>query len=165
MTDLKLELSPPWETYVNELKALFKHDAYVKVFYDRGAQTVKIYVDDVGKAEALGQLLRKEVSFGEVTLNIVVVPSNRVSIATVDNDNWAKAFRGNDALRCVRHVTYTPFACTYVIWTSKPVQFFNDNLRDYCGNTTMLVEDIAKDVLDNSLLDVMHCTEIVEDEQ
>ena len=37
---------------------------------------------------------------------------------------------------------------TYVVFTNKVVQFFNDNLNDIYGNVTTLYQEIASDVFD-----------------
>ena len=61
----KLKLSPPWMTYANEVKALFREDKEVRVVYDDEEKKLKLYVDNPRKADALAQLLPAEKTFGK----------------------------------------------------------------------------------------------------
>ena len=155
---MRVALSPPWETYVKELKELFRYDKDVKVLYDRENGTVNVYVDEKYKAEALTELLNDKIDFGSATLIVNVIPSNRTTAYGKSRDNWMTAFRDNSALTDIEYITYPFGAFTYLLWTLEPAQFFNDNLGDFYGNKTMLFEDIAKDVF-KPASGVCHCTE------
>lgn len=151
-----LQLSPPWVTFANEMKAMFEKDDSVRVVYDQQQSKINLYVESATKAEALGQLLVREATFGGVTVTVNVIPGNKVSDNYVNR--YATAFENNPALIDTKQV-FSPFGeLNYIIWSGDPVQFFNDNLADYQGKKTILMEDVAKDVLapvDN----VFHCTE------
>ena len=46
----RIQLSPPWITFVNELEQLFLYDSEVHIVYDEEEQEVKVYVDSAGPA-------------------------------------------------------------------------------------------------------------------
>lgn len=141
----KVQLSPPWITYYHELKAMFATDADVRVAFDQQAMHITLFVENADKAEALDKLLEHELNFGNCKLTISVVPGNKPGDKYVNV--YATAFSGNDALVDTNYVS-SPFGdFTYVIWNTIPVQFFNDNLEDYQGKRTMLLEDVARDVM------------------
>ena len=145
----KFKLSPPWVTYVKELRALFEEDPAIKIDYDEDKNEVKLYVEGQEKADAISQILPAEKYFGNVPLYITVVPANAAlaSKASVIK----KAFDGNPCLKDVFVVSkgvYTGMA--YVVFENKVVQFFNDNLSDINGNMSTLYEDIARDILVNT---------------
>ena len=153
MQDLKL--SPPWVTFANEMKAMFAQDPGVRVVFDQQNMEIKLYVESATKAEALETLLVKEAVFGGVTVKVTVIPGNAVSDKYVNM--YDTAFESNPALVDTKYVS-SPFGqFTYVIWSAKPIQFFDDNLADYQGKKTMLLEDVAKDVMAEDV-NVFHCS-------
>ena len=157
---LKIELSPPWETYASELKALFENDDEVKVLYDHDNYTVRIYVDNTDKAEALKELMNEKIEIGNVTLAIDIIPSNNGGGITLrKNDTpWLRAFSGNSNFVGNESIHYPSVGTlTYVIWSATPAQFFNDNLGDWFGNKTILFEDIARRVFVEQP-GVFHCS-------
>lgn len=151
-----LQLSPPWVTFANEMKAMFEKDESVRIVFDQQQNKINLYVESATKAEALEQLLVKEATFGGVTITVNVIPGNGVSDNYVNR--YATAFENNPALIDTKTVV-SPFGIlTYVIWSAEVAQFFNDNLADYQGKKTMLMEDIARDVMAPAE-NVFHCSE------
>lgn len=152
-----MKLSPPWVAFVHEVEALFEDDGEIRILYDQDNNVLKLFVDDVGKADALSQLIPAEKIFGNVTLKIEIIPSNKeVSKA----DLFEKAFAGNSALEFV-FTADTPFGkINYAIFKNKVVQFFNDQMDDINGNRSTLFQDIAKDVFGTDH-GVFYCTEAV----
>lgn len=151
-----MTLSPPWVTWVNELKSLFAQDKEVKVVADLEEMTVRVYVESEEKADAIAALLPETKEFGNVTLSVAVVPGNKTGDKF--RDRFMTAFAGNPL-----YVETVGAECplgvfTYVLWKADVVQFFNDNLGDVCGNKSMLPETVAKDVL-KAQDGVYHCTE------
>ena len=146
MEQQQLRLSPPWVSYYHELQCLFADDPEVRVAFDQQEMLIKIFVDNEAKAEALDQLLEHELNFGDnIKLTVSIVPGNKPGDKYVNP--YATAFSGNDALYDTNYV-HTPFGdFTYVIWDTEPVQFYDDNLQDYQGKRTMLLEDVARDVM------------------
>lgn len=143
LNEPKLKLSSPWVTFVHELEALFKEDPEVRVMYDEELCEVKLYVENAIKADALTQLLPEKKYFGNVELNITVVPSND---AETPVDLICRAFDGNPVLSHVRTVDSIIGSFNYVVFRNEVVQFFNDQLDDVCGNKSTLYQEIAKDV-------------------
>lgn len=152
----KPKLSPPWITYVNEMKALFGKDPEIKIEYDEENNNVKLFVDNQNKADALTAMLPAVKEFGNVKLMITVIPANTEtnfgSVITV-------AFRGNPAFSDLIDVV-TPFGdVTYAMFARDIVQFYNDQMDDPYGNKTMLYQDIAKDVF-GELPGCFFCTDV-----
>lgn len=147
LENVNTKLAPPWIEYVNELTALFAKDPAIKVVYDNNENEVKLYVDGQAKADALTQLLPASKEFGNVTLNITIVPANKLK-STVDL--YRAAFEGNEAFVeswTAQGIFTNPI--TYIIFKKEVVQFYNDNLADAHGNKNTLYQEIAKDVFEN----------------
>ena len=165
MSNLRLKLSPPWITYVNEVNALFENDDDVKVIYENSKLTLKIFVEKVRKAAAISQLMPTEKEFGNVKLKISVIPANGGVMKPIreTNEVFEAAFEDNPALSFVETVPSSlwSFNCTYVVFKNKVVQFFNDNLKDIHGNMSTLYQDIAEDVF-TEMYGVSYCTDIEE---
>lgn len=152
----KLRLSPPWITFVHEVEALFAQDEEVKVKYDDEFCTLKLYVDNTDKAEALSQILPEKKEFGNITVTIEVVPAN-LKEAPIDK-LFEKAFSGNLALSYTTAFD-SPFGkVSYVVFEKKVIQFFNDQMDDINGNKSMLYEDAARDVFGTEL-GIFYCTD------
>lgn len=142
----KTKLSPPWITYCREVEALFKNDPKVKISFDEGAMELKLFVEGNIKAMALERLMTQRLTFGNVELKITVIPANLQS-ADDDLELIKIAFDGNDALKYTKAID-TPFGPRrYAVFKKDIVQFYNDNMMDLHGVTSMLYADIALDVL------------------
>lgn len=152
------QLSAPWETYYKKLQALLGDDPEISLKFDKAAGVIKIYVDNAKKADALDRLLIARKVFGNVKINITVIPSNKVYHGEYE-DLYDCAFDGNPVFVGTQYA-FLPEGgdLSYVIWSREVAQFFNDNLADYQGNQTMLYEQIARDVLKYEPA-VYHCTE------
>lgn len=163
MTTMRLKLAPPWVTFVNEVKALFDEDPQIIVAYDNDAVEVKLYVNDAKKAEAIQLLLPENKNYGNVDLKITIFPAN------IGNYDFSKytfgqifdtAFDGNPVYSFSRDIdSVFTNVLTYVVFTNKVVQFFNDNLNDIYGNMTTLYQEIASDVFEAGE-SVFYCTDI-----
>ena len=156
----KASVSAPWYIYYREVKALFHKDPDVTVqFEDSGeAKTLKIFVEGYDKTEAIGLLLPKEKVFGNVVVNIQVIPSNNKIGYTIE-DIFKRAFEGNKSFKGVATFkpegTTNPF--TFVTFENAVTQMWIDNLSDINGLKSTLLEEIAKDVIDTPL-GVYYCT-------
>lgn len=151
-----MNLSAPWYTYVNELKAMFDQDTDIQIRYDDEEKEVRLYVTKVAKAEALTKLLKSEKEFGNVTLKITVIPPNENDLDILDT--FDDAFNGNPALSFVMPIESPIGTHRYVVFKNKVVQFYNDQLDDLNGNKSTLFQEIAKDIF-NEKLAVNYCTE------
>ena len=189
-TAVRLKISPPWITYVNKLNALFCEDPDIKIVYDNNKITVRLYVNDGEKAEALYRLLPENKIFGNVILQIYVIPSNKEDFKSLDVKNlpevdpfvMEKYLEGNSILHNASTLTLfnTAFegnpvyafgypvegilsnTITYIVFKNCVVQFFNDNLNDLYGNISTLYQDIAADVFkkDDEVQGVFYCTDV-----
>lgn len=143
-----VKLSPPWITFVNELKALFENDPDVHIeFSDDECATVKLYVERPEKCDALTQLLPPVKEFGYYKLYIKVIPANLKTTPTEDIIRYA--FKGNPILENTM-VIPSPFGdMIYAVFAKKVVQFPNDDMSDPNGLESTLYENIAKDVFES----------------
>lgn len=169
MKNLRLKLSPPWITYVNEVNALFENDPDITVAYDNSKMRLTLYVKGIDKAAALSQLMPIEKEFGNILLKIFVVPENGGKMHSLLKDKQAifeAAFKDNPALSFVRTTEsgLWDFNSVYVVFQNKVVQFFNDNLKDVRGNMSTLYQDIAEDVFEE-MYGVSYCTDIPANEE
>ena len=156
----KLKMLSPWMVFYREVDAMFKKDPEVQVVYDEDAQVIKLFVDNTDKADALSQILPKEKEFGNVTVQIVVIPANNLLQSSPD-DLFRRALWRNNAVWSVETTKDIPgFPClTYVIFNKEVVQYFTDNLGDYYGITSTLYQNIAKDIFVNTE-GVYFCTDV-----
>lgn len=146
-----VKLSAPWQTYYKELSLLFEHDDEVRIIYDTETQIINIYVDNVVKAEAMAAALPTAKEFGTVTLEINIIPSNKVNMFKASKGKgFVDLFKGNlivDEVVVVEGIMSNPI--TYVIFKKEVVQYFNDDLGDANGMCTTLYQDIAKRVFED----------------
>ena len=167
MNDVRLKISSPWVTYINEIKALFGNDPDINIVYDNRAVEVNLFVEDAEKAQAIDILLPDEKQFGNVTLYINVIPANNTwydfSMKTAA-EIFDIAFNRNPAYAFSYPITdIFSNEIVYIVFKNKVVQFFNDNLNDVYGNISTLYQEIAKDVLnDEAFSSVFFCTDIEE---
>lgn len=152
----KLKLAAPWTVFYREIKTLFREDPEVIVFYDESEVSIKLYVDNVVKADALTQLLPATKQFGNVTMKIAVIPSNKKVGSAMDL--VSDAFSGNEAVSFVHTVENIFAKMTFVVFKKEVVQFFNDDLSDIHGVCSTLYQNIAKDVF-GEIPGVFFCTD------
>jgi len=139
-----VKMSPPWITFLNEMKALFADDPEVKVVYDDNNITIKLYVDDLDKADALEKIMPAEKNFGNVLVKINVYPANHEEDTAADL--FARAFDGNPVVKYTHHAETIMGNFNYVVCRRDIIQFFNDQLNDINGNKSMLIQDVMNDV-------------------
>lgn len=152
-----IKASPPWDKYVNELRAMFERDDDIKIEYNEDDLVVSLLVQGQAKADALQKLLPCEKEFGNVTLNVRIVPDNK-------EENPAELFRlafmGNPVVTEVIPVS-GPFDAAYVLFKKEVVQYFDDNMGDIHGMTSTLFQEVAKDIF-NQQDHVFYCTDVKE---
>ena len=168
MTDVRFKMSPPWILYVSQINALFSNDPDITIEYDNDNVEVKLYVNNNKKAAALMYLLPFEKEFGNVTLDIIIIPSNHNAVEKVDlttaKEYFEAAFENNPVF-AFTHVVQGIFTntLTYVVFKNRVVQFFADNLNDIHGNISTLYQELAKDVFNKDVIPgVLFCTDIEE---
>ena len=141
----------PWDEYVQAAKALFADDP--DVVADNAVETesgdykvvVRVHGDD--KAESISELMPTELTYGNVTLYVDVVPDNERELTTADH--LRRAFAGNPLyIDAVEPTTsLTTFGATYALFMPECVQYYSDDLRSPYGATTCAVEEVARKVL------------------
>ena len=156
----KLGLTSPWVNFYYQINTFFEKDNDVRVVYDEDENIISLYVDNEAKAAALTELLPVEKVFGGVTVRVNVIPANRLNVTKVnkflasgeDKGNLiAVALEGNDRLAdVIRVVGIFNNPMTYVVFRKEVVQYFNDSLGDIHGVCSTLMQDIAKDIFEDT---------------
>ena len=156
-----IKMVSPWIGYYKEIKSLFQEDSTVKVKYDDSKNTIKLYVEDEEKADALAQLLPNRKVFGNITVNIDVIPANKVETPRIDL--FKKAFEGNGAVAFIETVdNVSSNAFHFVVFQPEIVQYYNDDLSDINGLRSTLYQDIAKEIF-GEREGIYFCTDKMED--
>ena len=165
MTNVRLKISPPWITLLNQINALFINDPDITIKYDEQEYEIKLFVNNAEKAGALNQLIPSKKDFGNVTVYITIVPENGYKEANCSvKELFDIAFENNPIYSYTKAVEgMWAYNHTYVVFKNRVVQFFNDNLLDIHGNISTLYQNIAEDVFEgNELYGVSYCTDIEE---
>lgn len=162
----KLNLSPPWEIYYKKLSVFFAKDPEVSIVYDDIEQEIKIYVENSEKAVALMKVLPHEKEFGNVKVNITIVPANMIKMTNDHNiteDDLIDIFQGNKAvenIKCVSGIISNPLF--YIIFKKEIVQYYTDDLGDYNGICSTLYQYLAKDIF-KEVSNIFYCTGVTAD--
>ena len=138
-------LSSPWITYFRKLEALFSEDPDVQVKFDEDDLVVRVLVSGTDKADALARLLPNNVSFGNVSVTVRVIPANAEKKKI---DLIRDAFNGNPIFSyatTVEGVMTNPIS--YAVFKPEVCQFWNDNLHDPHGLVSDLYENIAREII------------------
>lgn len=135
-------LSSPWVIFYKQLKELFKNDRDITIcFTEEEPYIIDILVDSEDKYNALTQLMPPEREFGNVKVQIRVVPSNEEKN---DCDLFAILFRDNPILRgIVPRTLPAGDEINYLMFKPEVAQYYADNLMDPYGNNNELYADIA----------------------
>ncbi len=148
----KIKLSPPWAIFYQQLKILFEQDSEITIVYNEEDDTIKIYVDNADKADALTTLLPVTKGWGVKVLHIEVIPSNTTknfyaTKVTNGASLFERAFRNNPAFNYAKTISGV-FSnnLTYVVFKNKVVQYYNDSLSDIHGLCSTLYENIARNI-------------------
>ena len=152
----KVKLSAPWFTYYREIDAMFSKDPDVRVEFNEESKIIKMYVNGQEKAEAIAQILPPVKEFGNVAVEVQVIPANKLESSK--SDLFRIAFEGNPILVDVVDVPDQILPVSYVVFKKEVVQFFDDNLSDIYGNKTTLYQEIAKDIFVDTQR-IFFCTE------
>ena len=153
----ELGKSSPWVSYVHKLDALFGQDPDIRVELDEDDMQVLLYVHGEPKAAALRELLPEKEIFGNVELEICVVPDNvKISRAELIHT----AFDGNPLFSHI--TTILPDGCSnpihYVMFRKMVVQYWDDNLGHPAGLESTLAQYLAQGILQSGG-GVMFCTD------
>ena len=161
------KLSAPWETYRKMLEGFFDFDEDVivnKIVTQNGEKHIPIEVSNHKKFLALDKILTKKVVYGDTIVVIDLYDEENGETNDITMEVIKAAFESNFMVD--KFVTNTDDAGTdhnYVVLANDElVQFFNDNMADYYGNTTMLPEEVAK-IIFNTPWNIQFCTRNLAD--
>ena len=139
-----LNVESPWNRYAKCLGALFDSDMDITVDDPaevEGGYVVYVHVGTEAKYLALDKVLRKEVTFGKVTLWVRLINESGIEGPL---SVYAAIFNGNLMLHDVREKEVPGGVWNYVRFAPAVIQFDDDNLADFNGNWTGLAEDVAR---------------------
>jgi hypothetical protein len=155
-----LKLSSPWAIYFRQVQAMFKEDPEVHVTINTQIPELKIFVDDVDKADAMGEVLPATKQFGSVTLKISIIPSNEAANTEIKKDQnvYSRLFARNPAW--VTNTYSSRLNATFVIFKPVVVQYFNDDLADINGFCSTLYQNIAEAIF-MPIAGTFFCTDTV----
>ena len=161
-TEDKVELLSPWMRHAKKIKAFFELDDDISMTYSEDdVPRVKMFVNNPVKAMCLDKILKHEITFGNVTLYVDVVPSNE----EISFDNLFKmAFAGNPRFSEF-YTEINQFGnINYAFFRPEVIQYMADDTSDLYGLESTLAEDIARDIFDDSY-SVNYCTDPIDDLQ
>lgn len=158
MNDVRLKILPPWTILIRKMEALLDGDPQIAFNVDFSGEhpAVILSCNNGDKVSALQLILPEKISFGNVTLKIVIdgTPSNIAFRSKVEL--FDTAFKGNPAYAysvCPAEEGYQWIGTTYVVFNNCVVQFAADNLNDCHGVISTLYQDIADEILIGSATD------------
>lgn len=161
-------LSAPWTIYYRKLWALFDDDDDIFVgecFPDKGGYMLEIKTFKKKKFEALQLLLPDKVTFGNVELRIYVyyVEDDEEDDKVDYSKLIADLFEGNDIFsEMLNVVDHAGAVHHYAAFNPHALQFFTDNLADPYGNSTVLAQDVAREIFRDMVgNEVRFCTSLI----
>ena len=114
-------------------------------------------------------LLPLEKTFGNVTLNISVVPANPAIDPSIREDTedivdlYQDALYDNPIVEDIIREDIPGLDITYIVFKKEVVQYFTDNLGELYGMHSTLYQDIAKDIFFNKTPNIFFCTSVEDD--
>ena len=168
----KIKLSAPWNTYYEQVKALFGDDPEIHIVFDEEKKDLRLYVDTAAKADALQNLFPIEKEWGGVAMTITVIPPNKESAFKVvrNREMTSKeiieyAFCNNPHfVECIDVDFPLWSGFVYVMFKNEVVQYYTDDLGDPNGMTSTLAQNIAKEIFE-PVDGVYYCTELSKKEK
>ena len=152
----------PWVIFGKQVEVMFEKDPEVTVKVSEDSKTIKLYVDNENKAEALSKLLPLSKKFGNIEVAIHVVYSNP------DVDYRAKyilqALEGNGAFSHLTTIDEIPGMklsnpITYCVFEKEVVQYGADDLGSESGVASTLYENLAREIF-GDIGGVYFCTDV-----
>ena len=168
----KIKLSAPWNTYYEQVKALFGDDSEIHIVFDEEKKDLKLYVDTFTKADALQNLFPTEKEWGGVTMTITVIPPNKESTFKIvrNREMTSKeiieyAFCDNPHFGECIDVDFPLWSgFVYAMFKNEVIQYYTDDLGDPNGMTSTLAQNIAKEIFE-PVDGVYYCTELSKKEK
>lgn len=142
----RIHKQSPWIEYYEQLEMLFEEDSQVRVLYDDKDYTIKLYVADADKADALQRVLPAKKEFGNVEMKVTVIPANREE-PDYSCEPILMALMNNPIVEEIKRVSgIFSNDIIYIAFRREVVQYYNDDLGDINGNCSTLYQEIAKNV-------------------
>jgi hypothetical protein len=166
MSDVRVNLSPPWYGYQRRVTALFGSDPDITVSnlvsVGQGQYSFSLVIQNDKKAQAIKNLLVSPVDLGNTTLQIQVLDATgREAIPALQGDIGpviTDAFSRNPVFSRIIVESLGLFKIPYCIFKKQVLQFWNDDFSCFSGQTSILAEDIAREIL-HSQQYVSFCTD------
>ncbi len=136
-------LSSPWSIYYKQLEAFFKRDPDIEMAFNDKEYIITMRVKGAAKAEALSELLPATKQFGNVTVQLIIVPANAGDSRL---ELFERALDGNPIVNDVIETHSFGMDAAYIIFKREVVQYFNDDLSDAHGVCSTLYQDLAKEI-------------------
>lgn len=149
----KVKLSPPWVGHMSMLASFFKGDKRVRIGSVEGRTgIIEVFCNDM--YQALSLVLRQKIRFGNVTLNINLVPSNGMKLKTKemsDLDALKVVLKKNPAFDKIRTTKDGPMQFVTALFKPVVLQWYNDNIGNPWKLTTSIFESEANKVFKGEL--------------
>lgn len=163
----KVKLSPPWDGHMSMLSSFFAGDKRVRVGYcEDGCGCIEVFDGDM--YQALEQVLRKQLRFGNVRLEIRVVPANclrgKGDVLNIREKTFTDlaalkvVLKENPAFSKIRRDKSSAFDFVFVLFKPVVLQWYNDNLGNPWKLTTS-THELAADWVFKAELGVSFTTE------
>lgn len=155
-----MKLYSPWVLFHKQIEKLFEKDPEVSVSFDTENMTIKLFVDNEAKADALSKLLPLKKEFGNVEVKIEVVPADGSEYKA---KYFRDAFEGNEAFSHLTTISdipdvYISNPISYCVFKKEVVQYGADDLSSETGMRSTLYEDLAREIF-GSVEGVYFCTD------
>ena len=145
----KTSISPPWCTLYSKFEAMFGDDPEIILDLTdvEGGCAIVFESRNATKLDALEKMLIPEFTFGNIKVTLQFKVSN--DVASNAYDACIDALTGNPMFENIIQRAFMPGqdpdqVC--VIMKKEIVQFFDDNLNDFYGNTNLLPTDITREI-------------------
>lgn len=162
----RLYLVSPWIEYYHKMKAMFEDDPRIRIVFDDDMMELRFYAVTDYLIDALEKFIPSEMSWGEVTLTNIIVPPNNKNVRITHckeqppSDWLAELFCHNPHFSEAFYVdSIFSNGITYVIFKKEVIQYYSDNLSDAHGVTSVLMEDLARELL-KTPDGVFYCTDV-----
>lgn len=160
-----VNLSSPWVILYDEIKAMFAQDKDVNVVYDEGKNVIALYVEDSDKADALGTLLNQTRYFGNVKVEVIVVPADEKALKGKSKKVILEnAFKDNPIFAYAVEYDTVFGHFTFGVFRNEVCQYYCDNMFDLHGFKSTVYEDIARDIFNPDIIsmDLHFCTDLLD---
>lgn len=141
-----VKLSPPWDGYMSMLASFFKGDNRIRVGEcAKGVGTIEVF--DTKMYVALGQVLRTKLRFGNVKLEIRLVPANGIKTAMKGEMTDLAALKyvlsKNPAFAKIISRKTAMGNFVYVLFKPEVLLWYNDNLASPYKQSATVYEQAA----------------------